>query len=145
MKYISIKLTTLIKKELIAMLIAAGVITLSLIYVKNSKFSVLHAQAQDQTSGASSNTSGSLPFGGQVSVAFYCCEGISYGVVEPVGGEFLWDYSATLYREFMAFEAHDQWMIGNYRPGGVCSDIESECEDSRPMTGTIDMIFGTSL
>ncbi|MBI2096262.1 MAG: hypothetical protein HYT43_01350 [Candidatus Taylorbacteria bacterium] len=84
------------------------------------------------------------PFGGYLYNVKYCCNGIELYVGPPVPGQYFYDYTGQLYREYQIFDAHNQWVLGLATPGAVCLDIEADCEDSRPVIGGTILMIGTS-
>lgn len=114
-----------------SILFSLGIIAGSITYV-----SFLPEQGEAQ--------SAMLPYGGMVTAAIYCCNGIEFIVGPPVGGRYFYGYDASVYREYQVFDGHGQWMNGTYIPAaGFCLYPEAECEGG----DTMDRIFmvGTSM
>lgn len=86
-----------------------------------------------------------IPFGGQLLMVTYCCNGIKLTVGPPNGGDFLFMAGSRLYAFYQIF-ASGPWVLGNAFSGGFCLEILSypPCSSISPTDGIIFQI-GTSM
>ncbi len=83
-------------------------------------------------------------FGGEIEDVQYCCDGVAIMIGTPRPGWFKIGPGTILYSWYNVFEAGPR-ALGTYRPGGSCLTIDSMCELTLPLQGTIIQVGTSSL
>lgn len=92
---------------------------------------------------AQAQTSGTLPFGGQIEDVEYCCDGSVLLTIGPPDVGF-YDYrpGASQLFEYYDVFAPGPWVLGTATPGGACDLTSGDCETT--VNANTIRIIGTS-
>ena len=116
-----------------------GFIILALAFTLSAVYLFLNWRVVNGQSPVSGNI---FNFGGAIEDVQYCCDGIAISVGTPRPGWFKIGPGTIIYSWYNVFEAGPK-TLGTYRPGGSCWTIDSMCELTLPLQGTIIQV-GTS-